>query len=468
MSQYATRIRQGVTSAGNSSTATLLAGGVFTGKSEDVREYASIIVTVHPDVRSATDGLSIEFSHDNSIWHVTDTYTIHADAVKTYTFQPVMRYFRLVYTNGSVAQSSLHLQVQYRTGVVKASSHRAQDSVGGQDDAELVKAILEDRHGHAGEFNFMRDMRVSIPHRLVGTAFHGTTIDSNFWNTTVSGAGAAVAQADTDLTLSSGTANSGYAHLNSVQTARFIFAHPMLFRAAVRISDSTVAGNTRRWGVFSVDGSDDPLEGVYFQLDENGVMAIESVTGGTPATIAQADWNGDLTGYTVDANIHAYEIHYFVMRVEFYIDQVLVHTINAELQPTNPVSEFTLPISATSVNSASGTTSGDLDVHAAVIIRLGKATTDPICKVHPTGQTAEVVAKYSPGALHKLIISSVTNNAQIVIYDNTAASGTILFDSGAMGAQTQPFELDFGGLPFFTGLTFKVITANAALTLVYE
>jgi hypothetical protein len=78
------------------------------------------------------------------------------------------------------------------------------------------------------------------------------------------------------------------------------------------------------------------------------------------------------------------------------------------------------------------------------------------------------VLKYNAGNLHKLIISGVVNNAVITLYDNTSAGGTILWASGAMGAQTQPFDLDFDATPFSIGLTLVISAANANCMVIYE
>lgn len=458
-------LMRGGVATDSSTTTPLAADATFTGKPIDLLDWAGAIITAHPDTRSATDGLVVEFSVEGTSWHESDLFTVKANALKTYTFQPVMRYMRLRYTNGPVAQSHFHLQVQLRTVAVKSSSHRLVDAIAGQDDAEVVKAIIEDRHGHAGEFNFTRDLRTAHPHRVVGSAFHGATLDTNWWTPDTSGAGAAVVQADHDVKLSSGTANDGYAHLGTKQNARFVFAHPMHYRSAIRISEIEVAENLRRWGAYTVTAGV-PQNGFYFELDDANGLELVHASGGTPTHIVAADWNGDLTGFDMDTSLHAYEIHYFVMRAEYYIDEILVHTLVPAA--VNLVGSFDLAAAATTVNSASGTTSADIDVHAALILRVGKSSTDPICSVFPSGQTAGVVAKYGPGAIHKLILSGVINNAQVVIYDNTAASGAILFDSGTMATKTDPFTIDFGVLPFYTGLAYKVITANAAITLVYE
>lgn len=87
------------------------------------------------------------------------------------------------------------------------------------------------------------------------------------------------------------------------------------------------------------------------------------------------------------------------------------------------------------------------------------------------GTTTGVLLKNGPGSIHGLVISGVNNNATITMYDGTSSSGTTLWASGAMGAQTIPFDLDLngaGGIPFDTGLFLVISAANCNCGVKYE
>lgn len=132
----------GLISVDNSTDEPLLADGVFTGDSVDTLNYGMVIICTKSDQASATDGLSIQFSTDNVNWDHTDEFSIAAGVGKTFTIQTIARYMRIVYTNGSVPQTYFRLQTLLKPVYVKPSSHRIADSLSGQDDAELSKAIL--------------------------------------------------------------------------------------------------------------------------------------------------------------------------------------------------------------------------------------------------------------------------------------------------------------------------------------
>jgi hypothetical protein len=181
--------------------------------------------------------------------------------------------------------------------------------------------------------------------------------------------------------------------------------------------------------------------------------------------VASGSFNGASASYTMDTNVHAYEIIYFVMGAWFYIDDVLVH----HFTPTtaNMSAVYSLPITAASVNAATGVTSGTLELWAAVISRLGRDVTGPISK-QQVGTQAGLVLKRGAGTLHTIAVSAVSNNAVVTLYDSLTATGTVVWSSGSMGALTTPFSVDLHEVPFFTGLTLEIASANATAVVIYE
>lgn len=326
--------------------------------------------------------------------------------------------------------------------------------------------LIEPSTGFHARMTPLGDLRTVTPHRLVGSGF-GSSNDTRFWTIANSGAGSAGAVANSVATLTSGTANSGYGQIQSVQSARFIFAHPHQFRAAARLPDVTEANNTRRFGPFTTTATTTPADGFCFEFDGTGALTVCSYKGGAVSyTASSGAFNGDVTSYTVDANVHAYEIQYFVTGAWFYIDGVLIHKLTPTTGPF--CNTLTHMITATTINSGSGTESADLEVWSAVISRLGKETTQPVSYYHAAGTTAGVVLKIGAGNIHQLIVSQISNNAAITLYDNTAASGTVVWTSGAMSANAMPYDLEFDDISFNTGLTFVVSGANCSVVVIYE
>jgi len=125
-----------------STSTPLLAAGVYTGEAVDMLDYGIIFISSYSDVTSATDGLSLEQSHDGTNWDFTDVYTVPAATGKIYAIQPAARYFRVKYTNGGTDQTAFRLQVVLKKTNSLPTSHRLQDTLIDDDDASLVKSIL--------------------------------------------------------------------------------------------------------------------------------------------------------------------------------------------------------------------------------------------------------------------------------------------------------------------------------------
>lgn len=128
---------------GNTTTTAMLADEVYTGTAFNICTTAVIIVSVYSDVASATDGLMVEYSHDGNTWYWNDTFTIPADTGKTFSFQPVACYYRVKYTNGGSDQTTFVLQSMIKKNYVKPSSHRIQDPIIDDDDAELSLSVIK-------------------------------------------------------------------------------------------------------------------------------------------------------------------------------------------------------------------------------------------------------------------------------------------------------------------------------------
>lgn len=172
-------------STGNTTTTALPAdtGGsdhIFTGTAEEVLQFGTVTLAVYSDVVSATGGICVENSSDGITWFPGDAYSyISPNTDKTYSFQATRKYWRVVYTNGTVAQTTFDLQVQVKPGYVKPSSHRLGDLLSLEDDAELVKAnliaksdltdLLENITSYRGSLNVNNSW---VNRKIVNESFH--------------------------------------------------------------------------------------------------------------------------------------------------------------------------------------------------------------------------------------------------------------------------------------------------------
>lgn len=131
-----------VVSTNNSSTATLLSGATFTGTSDDCLGFSEVRINVISDQASATNGLSVQQSSNNSNWDITDVYTIAAATGKVFVIARQARYIRVVYTNGGTNQGSFRLQTILNATASTPSSQRPSDAYTNETDLQQVWSFL--------------------------------------------------------------------------------------------------------------------------------------------------------------------------------------------------------------------------------------------------------------------------------------------------------------------------------------
>lgn len=151
----------GLISVNNSSSAPLGIGVVFTGVSDDVTEWGEARVSVFADQPGAVDGLQMQQSSNNTNWDNVDSYSIPASAGKTFSVALSLKHFRVVNTNGGVAQAAFRLQTKYFKSYNKGSSVRPQDGRSIQNDCEEVNANLMGYDAASASWNMLRSSIVN-------------------------------------------------------------------------------------------------------------------------------------------------------------------------------------------------------------------------------------------------------------------------------------------------------------------
>ena len=318
-------------------------------------------------------------------------------------------------------------------------------------------AQLKDQLGYIGNNTPTSEARVAEITRLVGSQFAGSTVDTNFWTSTVANS-ATITQASSEITLTSGVNSAASAQLHSVHRGRVIAGISQQWRGGIQVNDIGIASNVRRWGVAWGATMPTITDGAFFQL--NGTtFQIVTRKGSSDTPVSSGAFNGSVSSYTMTTNAATYEIYYTQTAVLFVINGVLIHTVSAS--SVTWTNEITLHCYLSNIN-AGNTTSVNVEARFSSIRRVGKENSMPVPARISTATTT--VLKYGPGFLHHITVNNPTNNA-ITIYDNTAASGTAIAIINP-GASATPFSLPYD-CPFQTGLT--IVTAGTPdLTVIYE
>jgi hypothetical protein len=130
-------------STNNSTVAQLLANGTFTGQPDEVSQYGTILVSLRSNVPSANNGILFQASNNQQSWYDLESYSYNQSAgISIYSMAPGGKYFRIKYINGTQGTEGFFINTIYKQGYVKPSSHRVGDNITGENDAELIKAVL--------------------------------------------------------------------------------------------------------------------------------------------------------------------------------------------------------------------------------------------------------------------------------------------------------------------------------------
>ncbi len=353
----------------NSSITPILSSTSFTGIGSSTNGYNTLIITIKSDVDSESGGIEIQFSNDNITYETlySDTYISSSFFTKSYLI--LKKYYRIVYTNGNVTQSSFELTSRLSTVNENVSSNNNSITVFDNN----VEASL-DAFGK---------MRVSMPNTLLDIRFPSNSIasgaNSNFlknsYQICTKSSGSYSAIYEKSKAIISGT-NDGYYISQSRNYITYQPGKSLLFMSSGIINPSN-SDFTSRLGLFDSEFTTSASyptvnNGVYFEYSSGAIsvnLKNDSIT-----SISQSSWNIDKmngTG-TSGLNLDFTKTQLFVIDMEWlgvgrvrfgfyaygrihYCHQIL--NINILTSPyTNNIN---LPISyslhATNVSAGSGT-----------------------------------------------------------------------------------------------------------------
>ncbi len=267
-------------SVGNSTTTPLTGGATFTGFWEDVSDYSSFTILVNANVPSAGNGLVVQQSSDGSTVDANFTINIPAGGY-VLTRSTRSRYMRIVYTNGSTAQSTFDLQVIYH--YYKNSDYI--NLVGRTTNGSIIKNTL----GPDGSME-VNLSKTAFGHLVSEQLFplvqndYTFQINSETSGTTTTGSGT-VTQSGNMAVVASGAATSSSATLISDKSVKYRPGQGI--RVIVTpIFGSPASGNTQ---IIGVGNSDD---GLFFGYNGTSFGIMRRYNGSDNWT-PQTSWNVD-------------------------------------------------------------------------------------------------------------------------------------------------------------------------------
>lgn len=170
-------------SPGSTTTYALGVGGTFTGLFENVSNYAAINLTIFTDQDSATNGLEFQWSGDGINVDRSEGSNVKANTGRAFSVCPRAKYFRIKYTNGSIAQTICRLNVTFRAQGTGLIARPLNQSLTLDNFAQSVRsAASAEDVDNLGTFQFLQSKNNRL---LVATDQSQLAEDNKFFVTSV-------------------------------------------------------------------------------------------------------------------------------------------------------------------------------------------------------------------------------------------------------------------------------------------
>lgn len=435
----------------NSSTTNVAMGATYVGGTTSNITASMIQIFLNTDqncevyLDQSQDGVNFDISDMFDFYAAIGNFGINVGAFGAY--------FRVRVKNIGVADTT-YFRLQTIYVPIANQLPRTLDAAG-----KLQTAVYntEDHNGFNASYSVNGETIGASLYRIVGGSFSGGVLDTNFWTASL-GTGGTIAT-DGEITIHTGVTANNTVTLNSVRVARYTAGSANNFKTIVGIPDGGTANNTRRWGAFTT------TNGAFFE-NNAGASRLATRKEGVTTYVENGTFNGHHGAWHLPGTTHhKYEIIWTSTKVMFMVDGHIIHTVNSSETPWT--GSIHLPVRYENFNLNGSTTDVLMTVRHGFIHKIGIPQTQPTSKFIQ-GLNAGTILKYSPGNLHGMILSGITNNSVVTLYDNVAASGTVIWTSGPLVSNGLPFMLDMKGIPFSSGLTVAITGAKMNIMVMYE
>jgi hypothetical protein len=436
------------------STQTPLSGSAsFTSPWIETRAIATVRIGILTD-KAGT--LRTQHSDDGGVTILRDSQQpVEANKGEFLSFHPRNAWFRIVFDNGSSAQTAFHLETVVHTIATPPTQSLVSAKLGRTSLAIQSRDILYDYETDetAGIAPQIRDLQTVQRTSLIADNFRQSTgLDLQTWDTAVTGTGTATV-ANGRLEVRTGATANSTAEAHTEALGRFISGSHQVFRAGIKITDSGTANNKRRWGAF------DATSGYFYELDGTTLYAV-SRRAATDTRVASSAWS-DITSFGNGTGGSArYEIIYFGNTAIFAVNGETHHRMSGEVGGLPRTNGTNFPNRFECNNSGGSTSDVTLVITGTSQQRYGPDNTSPRYK-RVTGTTTTVL-KSDSGRFHRMIVGKGAGT--VTIYDNTAASGTVIAN---LELEQKGHYIEFM-VDFYNGLTVSASDAGADITYIYD
>lgn len=221
------------------------------------------------------------------------------------------------------------------------STHQAEvDSAGNllvnlpTDSNVAGKVRMLDASGEDLDVTENNSLRVSLSNVILCDQVDGAAVNTNIWNQASSGMTIAVVSGFITLNSGSAVTASTYAILSSIKFMPLYGTLPLRVTVNAKVTNIPEANATVELGIGTVATNATPTDGAFFRWGPAGQLFCVINNGGSESSSAALtsvieDDDGDSISLPPSQNvIHLFEIEIVEDRVLFYVDDILVSTLN--------------------------------------------------------------------------------------------------------------------------------------------
>lgn len=133
-------------STDNSTNTILTANSIFTGTSEQVINYNSLLLNIKSDVDSEINGVIVEFGNQSNVWDIKHEYTYKSNELFNIQVPIIAKYFRIRYINGNINQTSFNLYSMLTIGTKVLSNSDGLFDAFGRLRVSEIKTLMDISH----------------------------------------------------------------------------------------------------------------------------------------------------------------------------------------------------------------------------------------------------------------------------------------------------------------------------------
>lgn len=221
----------------------------------------------------------------------------------------------------------------------------------------------------SGDYRF----RVGIDNSIFNELFPGSALNTGLWQSPVTTMSLTVGGGFANLNAASSLAINAVARLQTYRHFPCYKSYTTYFEQEVNFTQTPVIGNVCEWGAFISTGTVAPTDGAFFRINAVGEFRAVINNNGVETQSGTLDFN-TLIGVNT---ARAFLIYIMSNRALFWIDNVLVATVEAPVGQGTVTSSQNLPMSFRNYNSTATSIAQVMKVSMVNVTMSDQSTSKP-------------------------------------------------------------------------------------------